>query len=221
MPDNTNMGVGDGRPKYLHILQVKVENVIILMAFFCKVALLCNVAARRVENLCCAFYHSHVQTAVLQQFRLLQVARILTFDWLTVSWSHTKHRFTSPGHATCYKPSLFLAGKARNMFRSCSKKQKFLLLSATTFRNLQQSGLFQKGLIRVVKRATQLINSSCRNVAKKLHVFVSRFTLPLRSASQCRSFGWFWNDQQQTIFLIMAIEILKKHRENCVFYIYL
>ena len=83
MLDNTNMGGGDGRPKYLHILQLELEKVIILIAFFCKVALLCNITARRVEKLCCAFYHSHVQTAVLQQFRLLQVARILTFDWLS------------------------------------------------------------------------------------------------------------------------------------------
>ena len=76
MLDNTNMGGGDGRPKYLHILQVKLEKVIILIAFFCKVALLCNITARRVEKLCCAFYHSHVQTAVLQQFRLLVVSRL-------------------------------------------------------------------------------------------------------------------------------------------------
>ena len=123
MLNNTNMGGGDGRPKYLiHILQVKLEKVIILLAFFCKVALLCNITARRVEKLCCAFYHSHVQTAVLQQFRLLQVVRKLTFDWLRVSWSHTKHRFTSPGDATCYKPSVSLAGKACNIFRFCSKK---------------------------------------------------------------------------------------------------
>ena len=221
MLNNTNMGVGDGRPKYLHVQQVKLEKVIILIAFFCKVVLLCNITARRVEKLCCAFYHSHVQAAVLQQFRLLQVARILVFDWLRVSWGHTKHRLTSPEDATCYKPSLSLAGKAPNIFRFCSKKQNFLLFSATTFRDLQQSDMFQKGLICVVKRATQFFNSSCRNVAKKLHVFVSRFTLPLRSASYCKSFGWFWNDQQQTIFLIMAIEILKKHRENCVSYIYL
>ena len=47
-------------------------------------------------------------------------------------------------------PSLLLASKARDIFRFCSKKQNFLLLSATTFRNLQQSDMFQKGLIRVV-----------------------------------------------------------------------
>ena len=116
------VGVGDGSHKYLHVQQVKLEKVIILIAFFCKVALLCNITARRVEKLCCAFYHSHVQAAVLQQFRLLQVARILVFDWLRVSWSHTKHRLTSPEDATCYKPSLSLAGKARNIFRFCSKK---------------------------------------------------------------------------------------------------
>ena len=29
MLNNTNMGGGDGRPKYLHILQVKLEKVII------------------------------------------------------------------------------------------------------------------------------------------------------------------------------------------------
>ena len=40
MLNNTNMGVGDGRPKYLHIVQVKLEKVIILIAFFCKIALL-------------------------------------------------------------------------------------------------------------------------------------------------------------------------------------
>ena len=50
MLNNTNMGVGDGRPKYLHIVQVKLEKVIILIAFFCKVALLCNITARWLKR---------------------------------------------------------------------------------------------------------------------------------------------------------------------------
>ena len=141
---------------------MKLEKVTILIAFFCKVALLCNITARRVEKLCCAFYYSHVQTAVLQQFRLLQVARILTFDWLRVSWSHTKHRLTSPEDATCYKPSLSLAGKARNIFRFrtsyyflqqlfaicnsliCSKKVLFVWLNAQHCFSICPAAMLQK-----------------------------------------------------------------------------
>ena len=135
MLNNTNMGVGDGRPKYLHAQQVKLEKVIILIAFFCKVVLLCN-----------------VQTAVLQQFRLLQVARILVFDWLRVSWSHTKHRLTSPEDTTnqvCLWPV-----KHATYSDSVPKSRTSYYFLQQLFGDLQQSDMFQKGLIRVVKRAT-------------------------------------------------------------------
>ena len=43
---------------------------------------------KRVEWRCYAFYHPHIKP-VLQQIRLLQVAWLLTYDWIKLRRSHT------------------------------------------------------------------------------------------------------------------------------------
>ena len=43
---------------------------------------------KRVEWRCCSFYHPHIKP-VLQQIRLLQVAWLLTSDWIKSPRSHT------------------------------------------------------------------------------------------------------------------------------------
>ena len=49
--------------------------------------LFCNIAAKQVEKQCCTFRHSTFKP-VLQQLRLLQVAWILTCDWIKLQGSH-------------------------------------------------------------------------------------------------------------------------------------
>ena len=58
---------------------------------------------------------------VLQQSRLLQVVRLLTFDWSKLCRSHTIHRI----YITCCKTSLPWRGKTCNMYRFCFKKKTF------------------------------------------------------------------------------------------------
>ena len=55
---------------------------------------------------------------VLQQTRLLQVAWILTSDWIKLRGSNAIHGM----YVTCCNTSLPWAGKTRNMNRLCSKK---------------------------------------------------------------------------------------------------
>ena len=62
MPDNTNMGGGDGRPKYLHILQVKVEKVIILMAFFVRLPCFATLQPDELKT-----YVAHFTTPTFKQ----------------------------------------------------------------------------------------------------------------------------------------------------------
>ena len=64
---------------------------------------------------------------VSQQIRLLQVAWILTFDWIKFRGRHAIHG----SYVTCCKTSLPWAGKKRNMYRFCCK-------SRTTLYFLQQ-----------------------------------------------------------------------------------
>ena len=69
--------------------------------------------------------------------------------------------------------------KTRNMYRFCCQKKNFSLLTATTFRNLQQSVSLQNRFDSwVVKSATQLFNSYSNNVAKQ----VARFTVSLNKS---------------------------------------
>ena len=61
-----------------------------------------------------------------------------------------------------------ITGKTRNMYRFWCNKWNYALISATTFRNLQQPDLLQDRFdSRVVKRATSLFSPYSSNVAKQ------------------------------------------------------
>ena len=63
---------------------------------------------KRVEWRCCAFYHPHIKP-VLQQIRLLQVAWLLTYDWIKLRRSHTIYG----SYVTLPKTRLLWAAKCR------------------------------------------------------------------------------------------------------------
>ena len=70
--------------------------------------LFCNTAAKRIEKRYCAFYLSWINP-VLQQIRLLQVASMLTSDWIELYGGHAIH-------GSC-KTSLPWAGKTRDLYK--------------------------------------------------------------------------------------------------------
>ena len=73
------------------------------------------------------------------------------------------------------KQVCFGSVKTRNMYRFCWKKYNYSLLSATTFRNLQQPDLFQDRFDSwLVKCAISLFNSFYSNVVNQ----VARFCWP-------------------------------------------
>ena len=66
-----------------------------------------KISAKRFEKQCCAFYLPRSNWPVRQQIKLLQVARILTSDWIKLRRSHA----IQESHVTCLKTSLPWAGK--------------------------------------------------------------------------------------------------------------
>ena len=68
---------------------------------------------------------------VLLQIRLLQVAWILTSDWIKWWRSHIVYW----SYVTCCKTSLPSASKMSKMYRFCRKNYNYSLLSAATFCN--------------------------------------------------------------------------------------
>ena len=127
--------------------------------------LFCNIAAKRVEKRCCAFYHPRIKP-VLQQIKLLQVERIPAFDWTKLRASHAIHG----SYVTCCK--IVCLGPVKRA--TCTD---FVSKSRTTLHFLQQLFATCNNFLCcktwVVKRATAMFQN-------KLHVFVSRFTVPLR-----------------------------------------
>ena len=79
---------------------------------------------KRVEWWCWAFYHPHIKP-VLQQIRLLQVAWILTSDWIKLRRSHTIYG----SYVTRPKTRLLWAAKCRTTLQ-------FLQQFFTTCNNL-------------------------------------------------------------------------------------
>ena len=73
--------------------------------------LFCNMAPNVLKGNVARFT-THVRTC------LLQIARILTSDWINLRGSHVIHRI----YIIFYKTSLPWVGKTRNMYRFCSKK---------------------------------------------------------------------------------------------------
>ena len=108
-------------------------------------------------------------TALVQAFlatnQVVDGAWILTSDWIKLCGIHATQGLQS-------KIASAGAGKTRNMYRFCCNKWNYALISATTFRNLQQSDLLQDRFdSRVVKRATSLFSSHSSNVVKQFELF--------------------------------------------------
>jgi len=102
----------------------------------------------------------------LQQIRLLQVASILTSDWIRLPGSQEIY---DRSYITCCKRSLL--GPVKH--EACRDANfNYSLLSATTFCNLQQPDLLQDRFDSwVVKCATSLFNFLFNNVAKQVAHF--------------------------------------------------
>ena len=111
---------------------------------------------------------------VLQQSRLLQVVRLLTFDWSKLCRSHTIHRI----YITCCKTSLPWRGKTCNTYRFCFKKKTFFCF-CNNFCNLQRPNLLKDKFDSWVLKCTKsLFGSFSAMLQNKLHVFVALFTVP-------------------------------------------
>ena len=73
----------------------------------------CSIATKRLEKRCCTFYHQRSNLfCKQQQMSLLQVAWILTSNWVKLSGS----RAIQVNYVTYCKTSLRWAGKTRNMY---------------------------------------------------------------------------------------------------------
>ena len=114
----------------------------------------------------------------LQQIRLLQVASILTSDWIRLPGSQEIY---DRSYITCCKRSLL--GPVKH--EACRDANfNYSLLSATTFCNLQQPDLLQDRFDSwVVKCATSLFNFLFNNVAKQVAHFQP--VLPYLDRNQC------------------------------------
>ena len=175
--------------------------------------LLCNIAAKRVEKRCCAFYHPRIKP-VLQQIRLLQVELTLTFDWIKFRGSHPIHR-----RVTSLVAKQVCLGPLKRA--TCTD---FVTKSRTSLYFLQQLSItFHDGFDAwVVKRATPLLNSFCSNIAKQVTCFFCSFyrtfrggfieVLPLlrskiSQAKQATKFctsSWLVLACQQTLFFLYS-----------------
>ena len=97
----------------------------------------------------------------------------LISDWIKLRWGYTKQRsyfMSFVAKQVCFGPV-----KTRNVYRFCWKKYNYSLLSATTFRNLQQPVLLQDRFDSwLVKCAISLFNSFYSNVVNQ----VARFCWP-------------------------------------------
>ena len=131
-----------------------------------------NIAAKRVEKRKCAFLPPINQTC-LGTNQVVASCVKTDFNWnyagssQVIRWSDV----------TYCKTSLLWAGKTSNMYRFCRNNLNYSLLSATTFRNLQQPDSC------TLKHATSLFNTLCRNAAENnMNFFEARFTVPLVSA---------------------------------------
>ena len=136
--------------------------------------LFCNIATKRVEYRCCAFYQPRSNLSY-NKLRSLQVAWTLSSDWMKLCESHAIRGVTS----LAAKTGLPWAGGTRNMYRFWCKKECSLLSAATW---LVASSQVESC---VVKPATSLLNSSCSNVSKQVARFCCSFyrTFKLGSTS--------------------------------------
>ena len=133
-------------------------------------------ASKRVENWCCAFYLPRSSWPVLQQIRLLQVARILASDWIKLRQSHS----IQESHVTCFKTSLPWAGKTPTRTDFVAKSR-----TMSTFWN---NFLKPAAIWFVARQVWAWVNEQHRFLTRftamfeiKLHVFVAHCTVLLCS----------------------------------------
>ena len=98
--------------------------------------LFCKTAAKRVEKQCCAFCHSSSKPVLQQISRLLQVARILSSDWLELHGSHARNNI----FVTCCKTVVCLGPVKRATCADfVAENRTSLYFLWKSFHNLQQS----------------------------------------------------------------------------------
>ena len=133
-----------------------------------------KISAKRVEKRCCAFYLPRSNWPVRPEIKLLQVARILTSDWIKLRGSHA----VQESHVTCLKTSLPWAGKmpTRTDFvaksRTMSTFRNNFLQPATIWFVARQVWTWVNEQLRFLTRFTIMIQI-------KLQVFVARYTFLL------------------------------------------
>ena len=151
-----------------------------------------KISAKRFEKQCCAFYLPRSNWPVWQQIRLLQVARILTSDWIKLRGSHA----TQESHVTCLKTSLPWAGKTptRTDFvaksRTMSTFWNNFLQPATIWFVASMDNRTSLSIIHVAIQVWTWVNEQHRFSPRftamfeiKLHVFVARCAVLVSSDS--------------------------------------
>ena len=137
-----------------------------------------KISAKRVEKQCCAFYLPRSNWPVWQQIRLLQVARILTSDWIKLRGSHA----IQESHVTCLKTSLPWAGKTPTRTDFVAKSRTM----STFWDNFLQPATIWFVARQVWKRVNEQHRFLTRFTATfeiKLHVFVARCAVLVSSDS--------------------------------------
>ena len=151
-----------------------------------------KISAKRFEKQCCAFYLPRSNWPVWQQIRLLQVARILTSDWIKLRGSHA----IQESHVTCLKTSLPWAGKTptRTDFvaksRTMSTFWNNFLQPATIWFVASMDNRTSLSIIRVAIQVWTWVNEQHRFSPRftamfeiKLHVFIARCAVLVSSDS--------------------------------------
>ena len=133
-----------------------------------------KISAKRVETQCCAFYLARSNWQVMQQIRLLQVARIMTSDWIKLRGSHA----IQESHVTCLKTSLPWAGKTPTRTDFVAKSRTM----STFWNNFSQPA----AIWFVARQIWTWVNEQLRFLTRftimiqiKLQVFVARYTFLL------------------------------------------
>ena len=136
--------------------------------------LVSKIASKRVEKQCCAFYLPRSNWPVRQQIKLLQVARILTSDWIKLRGSHAIRE----SHVTCLKTSLPWAGTTPTRTDFVVKSRTM----STFWNNFSQPA----AIWFVARQIWTWVNEQLRFLTRftimiqiKLQVFVARYTFLL------------------------------------------
>ena len=133
-----------------------------------------KISAKRVETQCCAFYLARSNWPVMQQIRLLQVARKMTSNWIKLRGSHA----IQESNVTCLKTSLPWAGKTptRTDFVATSRTM------STFWNNFSQPAAIwfvARQIWTWVNEQHRFLTPFTIMIQIKLQVFVTRCTLLL------------------------------------------